>query len=516
VTGLKKQVGSAMMWSVIARAGRFVLGMVSSVIVVRSLGAHDYGVLSLVRNILMFAVIVAGGGMGQALLKFLPGTRVARDGAAARRLIRTAVGVNLLFWAILVAAAYALRQPIERAFPYEGLGVVAAAAVALSLFELFFLIISRVLEAGYDTKRLGIASLAGHVVLIAALLVLLPRGWGVLGVLVATAAGNLFASVMLVARIRRNVAAIGAAGVEAGTAEARATDGAGVTALRLFRFSAPLVAIGFLIQVVWRQSETLFLGHFRTAAEAGFFDLAYRLPQTALEFVPTAVWPLVMAGFSEVYARNASDLRVAIDRYYRMLFLLCMPICVTGVVLGGRLITVFYGTEMEPAAVPAQLFFAVFTVSFLGTPLSMTLYVLEKTHVILIVYLCLAVVNVGLDLLIIPSHGVAGAIVPVSLVTAAAPLVYRLIVARYVDGVRIPLGFIARTFLGSGAAFLLVPFVGFVDGVMQLAGAAVVAGFLILFGFKVFRVIGEKELEMLGAVPIPFANRILRFIAASP
>jgi hypothetical protein len=78
------------------------------------------------------------------------------------------------------------------------------------------------------------------------------------------------------------------------------------------------------------------------------------------------------------------------------------------------------------------------------------------------------------------------------------------------------LGFIARTFLGSGAAFLLVPFVGFVDGVMQLAGAAVVAGFLILFGFKVFRVIGEKELEMLGAVPIPFANRILRFIAASP
>jgi hypothetical protein len=193
-------------------------------------------------------------------------------------------------------------------------------------------------------------------------LVLLPRGWGVLGVLVATAAGNLFASVMLVARIRRNVAAIGAAGVEAGTAEARATDGAGVTALRLFRFSAPLVAIGFLIQVVWRQSETLFLGHFRTAAEAGFFDLAYRLPQTALEFVPTAVWPLVMAGFSEVYARNASDLRVAIDRYYRMLFLLCMPICVTGVVLGGRLITVFYGTEMEPAAVPAQLFFAVFTV----------------------------------------------------------------------------------------------------------------------------------------------------------
>ena len=58
MSALKNQVGSAMMWSVIARAGRFVLGMASSIIVVRSLGAHDYGVLSLVRNILMFSVIL--------------------------------------------------------------------------------------------------------------------------------------------------------------------------------------------------------------------------------------------------------------------------------------------------------------------------------------------------------------------------------------------------------------------------------------------------------------------------
>jgi len=503
------------MWSVIARAGRFVLGMASSIIVVRSLGAHDYGVLSLVRNILMFSVILAGGGMGQAILKFLPAFRVAGDAPAARRLVRRAVAVNLLFWAALVAAAYAGRQPIERLFPYEGLGVVVAAAVALTLFELFFLLISRILEAGYDTRRLSVASLTSHVVFIAALLVVLPRGWGVLGVLAAAAVGNAVACLMMVVRVRRTLAL----GDPSPGADA---PGAGpddkvvrVSAGRLLRFSVPLVATGFLIQVVWRQSETLFLGYFRSAAEAGFFDLSYRLPQTTLEFVPAAVWPLVMAGFSEVYARNASDLRVAIDRYYRMLFLLCTPICITGIVLGGRLVPILYGADMEPAAIPAQLFFGIFTISFFGTPLSMTLYVLEKTHVILIVYVCLAAVNIGLDLLLIPAYGVAGAIVPVSLVTAASPFVYRIIVGRYIDDVRIPMKFIGKTFLASGAVLLLVPFVGHIDGALQLAGAAVAAGVLILFGFKLFRVVGEKELEMLGAVPIPLANRVLKFIAAS-
>jgi O-antigen/teichoic acid export membrane protein len=514
VNALKHQVGTAMLWSVVARAGRFALALLSSVIVVRSLGAHDYGILSLVRNILMFAVILAGGGMGQALLKFLPAFRVAGDSAEARKLVRRAAAVNLLLWAALLTAAYLGRHAIERVFPFDGVGVVLAAAVALALFEIFFIFISRILEAGYDTRRLSVASLTSHVVYIAALVVVMPRGGGVLGVLGAAALGNAAACLMLVARVR---SALTPAAADPAPRSTHDSDGEGVrlAAGRLLRFSAPLVAIGVLIQVVWRQSETLFLGYFRTAPEAGFFDLAYRLPQTALEFVPTAVWPLVMAGFSEVYARNASDLRIAIDRYYRMLFLLCTPICLTGIVLGGRIVPILYGAEMEPAAIPAQVFFAVFTLSFFGTPLSMTLYVLEKTHVILIVYVCLAVVNVGLDLLLIPTYGVAGAIVPVSIVTAASPVVYRIIAGYYVNNITIPMKFIGKMFLASGTVVLLVPFLGFVTGAWQLLAALVAAGVLTVLGLKLFRVVGRKEVEMLGAVPIPLANRFLKFIATS-
>jgi O-antigen/teichoic acid export membrane protein len=63
-----KRVGQAMYWSVLSRIGRFVLGLASSIIIVRGLGKDDYGVLSLLRVVLIFVAILSAAGMGQSLL----------------------------------------------------------------------------------------------------------------------------------------------------------------------------------------------------------------------------------------------------------------------------------------------------------------------------------------------------------------------------------------------------------------------------------------------------------------
>jgi len=502
VSGLTRTLGTAMAWSVVARVGRMMLGIASSVIVVRSLGAHDYGVLSLIRNIMMFAIILASGGMGQTLLKFLPTFRVESNTGGVVALIKKAVRICLVLWITLAGTVYLGRGRIETIFPYDGLEMLLAAAVALMVFELFFTLLSRILESVYDTKILSVAVLVTHAVYIGGLIVSTSAQWGVLGVIGAAAAGNAAGLLIVWIRVAKRFA------LEAGT-----RSGVPLTNTRMARFSIPFVAVGLLNLIVWRQSETMFLAHFRTAEETGFFDLAYKLPQMLLEFVPGAVWPLVLAGFSETYARNADNIRIAIDRYYRMLFLLCAPICMTGIVLGGRLIPIVYSDAMLPAALPAQLFFAIFTFSFLGTPLSMTLYVLEKPHVNLIVYLCMAVINVGLDLLLIPKYGVVGAMVPVAIVTASSPFVYMVIIRRYVPGVKVPFKFIGKCFLAAGAVLLLVPLLRFVTGPVELALALLAAAVLILLAFRQIRVIGQAELEALGAFPIPLANRIVKFIA---
>jgi len=499
-----RQIGSAATWSVAARAGRFILGMASSIVVVRALGSSDYGILSLIRTLLMVMVPLSGLGMGQAILKFIPSLRVGLAVAEARRLVARVFAVNVLVWAVLSAVVWVWREPVEAAFGFDGLGTLLAVAVTLSLFEAMFARLSQLMYAAYDARMVAIASMASHIVYLVGLGITIPRGMGILGVIVAAAAGNAVAAVLVAGRIPSALAFEG----DGDGAEANRVDGG-----RLLRYSLPMALIGLLNVVVWRQSETVLLAHFRSAQETGYFDLAYRLPQMMLEFVPASLWPLVMAGISETYARSVENLPLAIDRYYRVLFLMCAPICVVGVVLGGRGIEVLYGSEMLPAALPAQIFFAIFTVSFLSTPLSMALMVMERTHVNLLIYVALAVVNVGLDLLLIPRYGVWGAVVPVAITIALQPLLYRVAIARLAPDVRIPVGFVARCFLGSSPVLLLLPLVSRVNSVATLVGASLAAAALLLVSFRLVRVVGPAERELLGALPFPMRGRLLKFIS---
>jgi O-antigen/teichoic acid export membrane protein len=495
-----QRIGTAMAWSVGARAGRFVLGFASSVVVVRGLGSHDYGILSAVRSVLMFVVLIAGFGTGQALLRFLPALRVAGAGDSARRLVRRVALVHIAVWLLLLALSFVLKAPLERILKTPGVGEFVAIGIGLSVFEVLFALVGNVLNAAYDTARLSAASLASHIVYIAVVVPALHMGWGVVGVLVAAAAGNAIACAIVWPRLR---AALDW-GVNA-TPEM-------VSADRFWRYSLPFAAIGILNLIVWRQSETLMLAHFRSPEETGYFDLAYRLPQTILEFVPGTVWPLVMAGMSEAYARDRARLAGAVQRYYHMLFALVTPLCVLGALLAGRAVPVLFGAQMRPAAMPTQLFFVIFTVSFMSTPLSMALYVLEKTSLNLLIYIVLAIINVGLDLILIPRFGVPGAMVPVSLAIAAQPVLYFIAVRRFVPDIRIPFGYILRCVAACAPCAIVIPILHWVGGVPGFVAASLAGLAVLPVSFRAARVFGSEELAALGAVPVPLAGRLARFL----
>lgn len=501
------KIGTAMAWTMVSRAGRMLLGIVTSAIVVRGLGDHDYGVLSLLRSILMFVVLIAGAGTGQAILKFLPELRVERSPKAARALVRGVFFTHAIVWLVLLGIAFVCRARIGMVFHVDGVGLYVLIAVALALFEIVFTVATQVLNASYDTARLALAALVSHGVYAGALVLAFHSEWGVVGVLGAGAVGNGVACAMVWGRVRA-ATAFGAGNDMARVSNPVTPSASSVTRARVLRYSLPFAAIGVLNLVVWRQSETLLLAHFRSPEETGFFDVAYRLPQMVLEFVPGTVWPLVMAGMSEAFARDPASLRRGLTRYYRMLFALCAPICVAGVIAGGRCVEVLYGEPMRPAALPTQIFFAIFTVSFFSTPLSMALYVLEKTHVNLLIYAFLAVLNVGLDLVLIPKFGVYGAIVPVAIAILLQPFLYYGAVRRVDPGIAIPLGFIGRCFAASAFAIVMVPVLLVWGGLGGLVAAAVIGTSALLAGYRWLRVLGPEEARMLAALPVPGAARV--------
>lgn len=501
-----KAVGGALGWSVISRLIQFGLSLAGSIVVVHGLGPDRYGMLTVLKTALAFVTAICGLGLGQAALRYLPSARANLDAPLARFIINRVLAWQLVAWLAAMAIVWIGRGLVARvAFPLMADYFVLGTALVVA--ELAFLTTNFFTTAFYDSRSLSLVTLGGAGLYLALAVLALRLGYGVPGVMVATAVAYLAMSMALAARALRHVRQI-----ESPPAAAAATAGPGLDNRMLLRYSLPFAIIGILNLIVWRQSETLLLAHFRTMRESGFWDLAYRMPQMLLEFVPGAIWPLLMAGFSEIYTRDRDKLIRAITVYYKLLFLLVAPISIIGAAVGDRAFVAFYGEEMSPAGVYCQVLFLVFAASYLATPLSMAFFVLEKPWWNLAQSVVNAVVLIGLDLLLIPRFGLTGALIPMAVVILASPAINLRLLARLGVRPRIPWGFLGRIYLAAVPCVLLYPARLVVHGKVPLAVAALVAALLYVVCLRLFRVLGQDEEELLLRSKLPFAPRLLALL----
>lgn len=488
-----KRASSAVPWSLMAKVVRFTLSLATSMIVVRMLSAHDYGILAIVRTSVAFFAAVAGAGMGNALIRYLPERET--KGAGSKDLIRFCLLIQLCGWVIFVLLVFLARGSIDALYGNR-MGTPLLAGVAFLSGNMLFMLIANSLTAMFRTKNL--AFLQGF--LSAAILVIsymaLRAGWGVIGVLGAASIPYLVAGLVFLPRLFRTVSG----GVV--RPEWR----------RISRYAVPLAAIEVLNLITWRQSETLLLGHFRSPVEAGIFDIAYRLPQLLLEFVPETIWPVVMAAFVEIYTRDKKRVNEMVAHYFRVLFLLVTPITVFGVLYGDLLIETLYGAGRAASGQYAQIFFFIFHLSFFGTPFSMALYLIEKTWVNLVLAGIFAIVNLGLDFLLIPRYGLPGAIPPVAIAVAISPFLRYWAVRKFHGPVPVPWKFLGKCYLASAPLLLLLP-------MRSIAGRP--AGFLLLLliavtiflvSVRMVRLIGPEERELIERSSLPGRRLLERWL----
>ena len=497
-----EKAGKAMSWSVVAKIARFLAMPLSYIIIVRSLGEHDWGVLNVLRTITGFALVFVMLGGEKALLKYIPEVRVKGGMRALVSDMKRLVVLQAAAWILLTLAGYLAGDWLAAMF-HQDTSVFrnyVVVAIGLVLFEAGMTFTMNALQSWYETKRLAAVMVAGNALYIVLLILFVKMGLGITGVLASGGAVNLVMLLFLIPELVQL------------TRNAETDDDAGPGMARMLRYSLPFVATGILNQIVWRHSEVLFLGHFSGMEAAGHFGLAYRIPQMALEFIPLSIWPIIMAGMSEAYARNPEKLSESVDIYYRLLFLLVVPVAAMGFAFSGPLVPLLFGTGMAPAAYMTRLFFVVFSYSFLYTPLSVALYVMEKSWVNMLVFAALAIVNIGLDLAFIPRFGLWGAFFPVAAVMLLAVAVFRTVAGRFDSGLSIPAGFIARCYLAALPTALLGISASRWDSPIALAAQMLIGVILLLAGIKLLRLFGEREKALMMRLPIPFREKIVSIL----
>jgi O-antigen/teichoic acid export membrane protein len=492
-----RRAAAALGYGVALKVLRYGLAVASHIVIRRVLGPAEFGQYSVAVAVLDIAAVVASLGMGQALLRFLPEAALGRDPKVVRTLLTRSMFVQAIGWLGSLGLLWLFREPVRGWLRSDSAYELILLGMALLATRLLFDLGGAALNAVLAARELAIVSLLWQVAFVGGLLYLLGEGWGAEGVIAAGAWANAIGFSALIVAWRRIEHPPGARAVGR------------FTWRRILQYSVPFAAINVCYNLVWRNSEAFWINRYWDEKTVGLFSAAYNLPQLVLDFVPTAIWPLVMASYAAIFTVDRPRAIRLISHYYKLLFLLAAPLSIAGAVFGDRLLVVMYGPEYLDGGGLARLFFLIQCVSFLGTPLSMTLYVLEKTWMNLLVWLGAAALNVGLNVILIPRDWRLGSVLPVALAVSLMPIVYMILLRRIGVSVSVPWGFLLRTYLASATLLALLPLRSWARGAAELLVCAVVGVLLLAAGLKAVRIFRTEDRALLDLVPSAGARRAL-------
>lgn len=497
-----REVPTALAWSLISKVLVSILAIASNVLIVRGLGDHAYGVYSIFLNIARFLAIVLGLGLAQGVLQYLPEFRLRGDTRGARQLLARAFLWQLGGWVVVVLAAFLLRDWLSQILKAD-LRTLLPIGTALLLFESLWTTLTNAHTAVRRMVWLTVASVVQKAVLVGLLILLARGGVTPIHVLYIVAGSFLLGIVLLAPGLPRLLPAGPGTGTE------------GMPAARLWRYAWPIVIGNLINQVLWRSSDTLFIGYYWNPTLVGYYNAAYNLAQMIIEFVPLAIWPVILSSLAEAHVRRSDDLRRGTELYFRLIFVLVVPFSLTGMVLGGQAYLAMYGAAMAPGAGLCQALFGILLIGFFMTPLRMAMFVKERTLANTLVLAAGAVVNVALNVILIPRHGIWGAAISVGAALTLTGVVQYFVTRRALPWAGVPWACFGKVLLASSPVLPLWFARRDLDAPLPLAGVLVgitIVQYLVLRRLRVFE---DEERELLRRSNLPLKPLIAWFLGPS-
>jgi len=265
--GPRRLIGRA---SIVAAGTVYQQGIsfLSGLIVARVIGASDYGILSLARNLVDLAAIVTRMGLEIGLQRLFGESNTAHDRTshvAVLRRVRLLASTFALL--TVVAVALGLGRVLEaRLYHYPHFAeILLCLALALP-----FLTDIAVLGGAYrGILKLRPAVVAECILLptvrLAVILILFLAGWRLWAVVVGTALGSFLASAFLAKRARSDF-----------RGGDPAAPGTWVDAFRVMRYSSVLAGAVLVVSLTGSM-DMLMLGRFATAQDLGQYSLVKML-----------------------------------------------------------------------------------------------------------------------------------------------------------------------------------------------------------------------------------------------
>ncbi len=379
-------------WVMASRALPQVYVLVSSVLIARFLTVGDMGRQSYISFIQLSLILVCSFGFSGALIRY--GGELLGQGrlSSLRGLIWWTTKIQIfgaLITLIVMGGIGMFSRDLEAAWMW------AAVGTAFSTFQNVpngvLSVLRRWREGSIITLVIGLAFTVG-------IAVELALGGGVAGVFAVGTVLSIVATVWTTWIAQRYLNSV-----------APRSDPTPELYRPMIGYAATIWAGYLLTLVVLRRSEFFFLERYSSANAIAYYSVAFAVVaglSSGIESLAGVVSPTVASLHG---SGDAGRITSGFSRALRFVILVAMPISAFGMVFGPAVIRVVYGSDYSHTAAPLRIMLLAFPIIALMSLCSGLLWGVGHVRVWLLVFCFAAVVDVALDLLLVPGHAEVGA-----------------------------------------------------------------------------------------------------------
>ncbi len=361
-----------------------VIGLATNILLVRFLGAPEFGTYSFVYAFIGFFAIITDCGIGAILIRELSQDRARRDLIVGNAIILK-LALSLIAFLLSCAAATIMGYPLTtRLLMY---------LASVSFFFTFVNVLRLLFQVHLDMRIPVVADIAVVAVKLAFIVWLVFLKASLVWFVLAELLSNIPGILIIAYRCRVYV---------------RPSFRIDLALWRfLFKESWPL-ALSTVLAMIYLRVDQILLFRIKGAAALGYYAPTVKIAEL-FNLLPIALMATVFPLFAKYHADSRLSLKKAYDASAKYLLALIIPVAGAVTLLADKIILLMYGSEFLPSAPALIILLWSEVFIFAGSVNNKLLISIGKQRVDFCFTGASALLNVGLNLILIPRFSFAGA-----------------------------------------------------------------------------------------------------------
>ncbi len=382
-------------WAFISIVTASLAHFILRIVLGRELGPDGLGVYTLAFTIYLFGMQFAAFGIGAALTKYV--AEFLEDKVAVRNYVSSGMTSSIITGGLMGVVLFLLAPYIAISFFHvpELEGMIQLTALCYP----FIAIQKAVLGTLNGFRRMHLYALLNIIqnvaVVAVSIALVLFFGMGMMGAVIGFVGPTILVSALCPILIRECI-----------RFDISLWNTGALRATTVFGF---YVVLGNSIGFLNTQIDSILIGYYLNPAEVGIYAVAVLLAQT-LTLIPSAVQRVTAPATATLYGKgDIEGVRNVVFSTMKKSFLISGGIAVTIAVLGQHLITIFFTGEFLSSYIPLLILLLGYTIFAPIMAVGATLSSIGKVHIPFRISAVCGVLNVVLNILLIPYLGINGA-----------------------------------------------------------------------------------------------------------